>query len=166
MTASVGECLLFCCGALCGDLAQIRASAGALFCCKRLIWIRILVCCFVERSRAFACEVRQSTASQHRVCRCRTTLLCGGMSQWVWFFVCDAWWSGLLCGGIRFLFFVLRALPFGVLVFALAFAICLVLHALPFGVWFLRRHPRIVSVLHASPLCGAAPTFLCRRKEK
>jgi hypothetical protein len=29
-----------------------------------------------------------------------------------------------------------------------------------------RWHPRIVSVLHASPLCGAAPTFLCRRKEK
>ncbi|CAG9241949.1 hypothetical protein PCAR4_1100001 [Paraburkholderia caribensis] len=27
-------------------------------------------------------------------------------------------------------------------------------------------HPRFVSVLHASPLCGAAPTFLCRRKEK
>jgi hypothetical protein len=23
-----------------------------------------------------------------------------------------------------------------------------------------------VSVLHALPLCGAAPTFLCRRKEK
>jgi hypothetical protein len=41
-------------------------------------------------------------------------------------------------------------------------------------VWFgagicdspLRWHPRIVSVLQASPLCGAAPTFLCRRKEK
>ncbi|WP_176956830.1 hypothetical protein [Paraburkholderia caribensis] len=30
----------------------------------------------------------------------------------------------------------------------------------------LRWHPRIVSSLHASPLCGAAPTFLCRRKEK
>ncbi len=28
------------------------------------------------------------------------------------------------------------------------------------------RHPRIVSSLQASPLCGAAPTFLCRRKEK
>ncbi|MCO4881059.1 hypothetical protein L8949_29110, partial [Paraburkholderia caribensis] len=24
-----------------------------------------------------------------------------------------------------------------------------------------RWHPRIVSVLQASPLCGAAPTFLC-----
>ncbi|CAG9238762.1 hypothetical protein BCAR13_850061 [Paraburkholderia caribensis] len=30
----------------------------------------------------------------------------------------------------------------------------------------LRWHPRYVSVLQASPLCGAAPTFLCRRKEK
>jgi len=30
----------------------------------------------------------------------------------------------------------------------------------------LRRHPRFAFVLHASPLCGAAPTFLCRRKEK
>jgi hypothetical protein len=24
----------------------------------------------------------------------------------------------------------------------------------------------MVSAVHASPLCGAAPTFLCRRKEK
>jgi hypothetical protein len=31
---------------------------------------------------------------------------------------------------------------------------------------FLRWHPRFVSLLQASPLCGAAPTFLCRRKEK
>ncbi|OYD73392.1 UNVERIFIED_ORG: hypothetical protein BDU10_5055 [Burkholderia sp. CF145] len=30
----------------------------------------------------------------------------------------------------------------------------------------LRWHPRYAFVLHASPLCGAAPTFLCRRKEK
>jgi len=30
----------------------------------------------------------------------------------------------------------------------------------------LRWHPRCVSSLQASPLCGAAPTFLCRRKEK
>ncbi|CAG9239180.1 hypothetical protein BCAR13_870031 [Paraburkholderia caribensis] len=29
-----------------------------------------------------------------------------------------------------------------------------------------RWHPRCVIWLHASPLCGAAPTFLCRRKEK
>jgi hypothetical protein len=45
--------------------------------------------------------------------------------------------------------FVVRASPFGVLVF-----------------WRLRWHPRIAFVLQASPLCGAAPTFLCRRKEK
>jgi hypothetical protein len=32
--------------------------------------------------------------------------------------------------------------------------------------WPLRRHPRYDVPLHASPLCGAAPTFLCRRKEK
>jgi hypothetical protein len=32
--------------------------------------------------------------------------------------------------------------------------------------WRLRWHPRIAFVLQASPLCGAAPTFLCRRKEK
>jgi hypothetical protein len=30
----------------------------------------------------------------------------------------------------------------------------------------LRWHPRYAFVLQASPLCGAAPTFLCRRKEK
>jgi hypothetical protein len=29
-----------------------------------------------------------------------------------------------------------------------------------------RWHPRYAFVLQASPLCGAAPTFLCRRKEK
>ncbi|CAG9219081.1 hypothetical protein BCAR13_410002 [Paraburkholderia caribensis] len=38
------------------------------------------------------------------------------------------------------------------------------LHASVF--WGFRWHPRFVSSLHASPLCGAAPTFLCRRKEK
>ncbi len=32
--------------------------------------------------------------------------------------------------------------------------------------WPLCWHPRFVISLHASPLCGAAPTFLCRRKEK
>ncbi|WP_229514587.1 hypothetical protein [Paraburkholderia terrae] len=148
MTASVGECLLFCCGALCGDLAQICASAGALFFCKRLIWIRILVFCFVGQSRAFAREVRQSTASQHRVCRCRATRLCGGMSQWVWFFVCDAGWFAVLCAGIRFLPFVLHALPFGVLVFALAFARrCLLCKRFVF--LLLRWHPRY-SVCHSS----------------
>jgi hypothetical protein len=30
----------------------------------------------------------------------------------------------------------------------------------------LRWHPRFAFALQASPLCGAAPTFLCRRKEK
>jgi hypothetical protein len=30
----------------------------------------------------------------------------------------------------------------------------------------LRWHPRFAFVVQASPLCGAAPTFLCRRKEK
>jgi hypothetical protein len=35
-----------------------------------------------------------------------------------------------------------------------------------FGFLFFRWHPRYAFVLHASPLCGAAPTFLCRRKEK
>jgi hypothetical protein len=39
---------------------------------------------------------------------------------------------------------------------AQAFVVCLPL----------RWHPRYAFVLHASPLCGAAPTFLCRRKEK
>jgi len=29
-----------------------------------------------------------------------------------------------------------------------------------------RWHPRVAFALHASPLFGAAPTFLCRRKEK
>src|SRR5689334_24969980 len=46
----------------------------------------------------------------------------------------------------------------GVLVFARASANCFCFR--------FRWHPRIVSVLQASPLCGAAPTFLCRRKEK
>ena len=30
----------------------------------------------------------------------------------------------------------------------------------------LRWHPRGVYAAQALPLCGAAPTFLCRRKEK
>jgi hypothetical protein len=29
-----------------------------------------------------------------------------------------------------------------------------------------RWHPRFAFVFHALPLCGAAPTFLCRGKEK
>jgi hypothetical protein len=32
--------------------------------------------------------------------------------------------------------------------------------------FFFRWHPRFASGSQALPLCGAAPTFLCRRKEK
>ena len=32
--------------------------------------------------------------------------------------------------------------------------------------WFFRWHPRDVIGLQALHVCGAAPTFLCRRKEK
>ncbi|MGT2474359.1 hypothetical protein [Paraburkholderia terrae] len=67
------------------------------------------------------------------------------------FFVCDAGWSAVRCAGIRD--------AVGFFAFALASAMRLVF--LP-----LRWHPRYAFVLHASPLCGAAPTFLCRRKEK
>ncbi|CAG9211154.1 conserved hypothetical protein [Paraburkholderia caribensis] len=42
----------------------------------------------------------------------------------------------------------------------------LLVFAFVFGFQTLRWHPRYVSSLQASPLCGAAPTFLCRRKEK
>jgi hypothetical protein len=35
-----------------------------------------------------------------------------------------------------------------------------------FGFLPLLGHPRDVFGVHALPLCGAAPTFLCRRKEK
>ena len=41
------------------------------------------------------------------------------------------------------------------------FGLCVGIRVMAF-----RWHPRFVSVLQASPLCGAAPTFLCRRKEK
>jgi hypothetical protein len=37
---------------------------------------------------------------------------------------------------------------------------------MPFGVFSFRWHPRFAFVFQALPLCGAAPTFLCRRKEK
>jgi hypothetical protein len=46
------------------------------------------------------------------------------------------------------------------------FAFCFWLAGVATVRLFLRWHPRDVSVLHALPLCGAAPTFLCRRKEK
>ncbi|MDR6385158.1 hypothetical protein J2802_005592, partial [Paraburkholderia caribensis] len=57
--------------------------------------------------------------------------------------------------GFWFLVFGLSATLGGLLAFALASAVC----------FCFRWHPRYVSSLHASPLCGAAPTFLCRRKE-
>jgi hypothetical protein len=54
-------------------------------------------------------------------------------------------WFGFLVFGFRFLVFVCDAVGL---------------------FWALRWHPRYVLVLQALPLCGAAPTFLCRRKEK
>jgi hypothetical protein len=62
--------------------------------------------------------------------------------------------------------FVARALPFGVLVFAMAFVRRWVCCADGLVFRRLRWHPRYAFVLQALPLCGAAPTFLCRRKEK
>jgi hypothetical protein len=53
-------------------------------------------------------------------------------------------------------FFCLRRWV-GLLGFAVASGLVLLL---------LRWHPRLAFVLQALPLCGAAPTFLCRRKEK
>src|SRR5690349_4171830 len=47
----------------------------------------------------------------------------------------------------------------------LVLSVCLICFCFCFCFCF-RWHPRIVSSFHASPLCGAAPTFLCRRKEK
>jgi hypothetical protein len=49
--------------------------------------------------------------------------------------------------------------------FAMAFAFCR-RGAAGLVVLAVRWHPRFAFVLQASPLCGAAPTFLCRRKEK
>ncbi|WP_180725436.1 hypothetical protein [Paraburkholderia largidicola] len=57
----------------------------------------------------------------------------------------------------------------------LLFAFCFLLFAFCFFAFAaravfvflpLRRHPRDVIGSLALPLCGAAPTFLCRRKEK
>ncbi|MCO4879338.1 hypothetical protein L8949_20080, partial [Paraburkholderia caribensis] len=45
--------------------------------------------------------------------------------------------------------------------FVFAFAFCFL--PLLFLLLLFRWHPRFVSSLQASPLCGAAPTFLCRR---
>jgi hypothetical protein len=65
---------------------------------------------------------------------------------------------------LRFGFFVCDAFG-GVLGFVLASAVCLRGAAGLVGLCFC-WHPRFVIVLHALPLCGAAPIFLCRRKEK
>jgi hypothetical protein len=35
-----------------------------------------------------------------------------------------------------------------------------------FAAWGFRWHPHFASGFLALPLCGAAPTFLCRGKEK
>ena len=87
----------------------------------------------------------------------------GSVVEAVGFFVCDA--VGMRAFAMASVQRLRSAGGLVVLVFALAAAfflrgagglVCLCL----------RWHPRFVSVLHASPLCGAAPTFLCRRKEK
>jgi hypothetical protein len=49
--------------------------------------------------------------------------------------------------------------------FVVVLCVCWGGRAVWFGLGF-RWHPRFVRVLQALPLCGAAPTFLCRRKEK
>src|SRR6266702_2436749 len=101
---------------------------------------------------------------------------CGsGFLVWFWVFAARAVWLRWLCAGIRVGAFAARAVLFGVLVFALASAVCFRagIRVLPscfkrrrLALWPLRWRPRYVFVLHALPLCGAAPTFLCRRKEK
>jgi hypothetical protein len=69
------------------------------------------------------------------------------MRKRFWFFL-----SATLGG-----FLPLRGCPgFAFCVLAGARSVCLLL----------RWHPRFASGLLALPLCGAAPTFLCRRKEK
>ena len=50
--------------------------------------------------------------------------------------------------------------------FAFAALVVSVLGALAFPCSGFRAFPCIVSGLLVLPLCGAAPTFLCRRKEK
>ncbi|CAG9230813.1 hypothetical protein BCAR13_610019 [Paraburkholderia caribensis] len=65
---------------------------------------------------------------------------------------------GAACGSLRCVGVFLSATLGVGLVFSLASVFCFCFR--------FRWHPRIVSVFQASPLCGAAPTFLCRRKEK
>jgi hypothetical protein len=69
---------------------------------------------------------------------------------------------------VRFFFaFWVLALLVGVFAFALASALCLRASCVAVRwLWPVRWHPRFAFVLQALPLCGAAPTFLCRRKEK
>jgi len=64
-------------------------------------------------------------------------------------------------------FFACGAFGFFAFAFAFAFAVAcgLCLCAGIRGLLF-RWHPRDVIGSQALPLCGAAPTFLCRRKEK
>src|SRR5689334_20706540 len=81
----------------------------------------------------------------------------GGRSGPLW--CCRRW--GLLCFGL----IEVWGLGLGFLCEGVGLGCrCLQLQGSGFGV--LCWHPRYVSSLHASPLCGAAPTFLCRRKEK
>ncbi|WP_148654448.1 hypothetical protein [Paraburkholderia caribensis] len=62
------------------------------------------------------------------------------------------------CAGRHLLFFAAATC-----VVVWCFGLCAGIRA---GRLLFRWHPRFVSSLQASPLCGAAPTFLCRRKEK
>ncbi|MFP3550509.1 hypothetical protein SB861_07320, partial [Paraburkholderia sp. SIMBA_049] len=59
-------------------------------------------------------------------------------------------------GGL--VFWSLRWHPRYACALASAFCLCAGIRVMP-----VRWHPRYAFVLHASPLCGAAPTFLCRR---
>jgi hypothetical protein len=67
-------------------------------------------------------------------------------SDLLWFSLASAMWLGFL---------LLRWQP-GLSVRGAGGLVCLCF----------RWHPRYAFVLQALPLCGAAPTFLCRRKEK
>jgi len=75
--------------------------------------------------------------------------------------------SFFACGSFFDVDVVFAASPFGVLAFALASA--LRIRASSVAVWCFGLCAGIrvtVFDVQASPLCGAAPTFLCRRKEK
>jgi hypothetical protein len=74
-------------------------------------------------------------------------------------------WAFCFFAGIREVVFAARASP---TCFGLCAGIRVGAYAARPGSLFLsfRWHPRYAFVLQALPLCGAAPTFLCRRKEK